>query len=247
MPGDLISWFASALIVLLAATLQGITGFGFALISVPLLLLVYDPHTAVAINIMISIVSLSFLTIKVRQVVIVPVVKNLFYGSLVGIPLGAYIFLHFDVHLLKLAIGMITVIFSVILISGLTIKNATGKVWESTVGSISGFLTGSIGMPGPPIILLLSNQKLAKDHFRATTAAYFVLVYVASLVLLFCLGALDKSVALRAISLVPFAILGGHLGFLIFPLVPQAKFQHGVSLLVLSTALYSVVTTLWHI
>ncbi|GAB6182233.1 sulfite exporter TauE/SafE family protein [Desulfotomaculum defluvii] len=245
MPGDLTIWLASALIILLAATLQGITGFGFALISVPLLLLVYEPHTAVGINIMISIVSLSFLTFKVRQVIMVPVVKNLFLGSLLGIPLGVYIFLYFDMHLLKLSISIVTAIFSLILISGITLKNVKGKIWESTVGSLSGFLTGSIGMPGPPIILFLSNQKLPKDRFRATTAAYFVLVYMSSLILLFCLGAIDKSVALTAISLVPFALLGGHLGYLIFPLVPQAKFQHGVSMLVLSTALYSVISTIW--
>lgn len=245
MPGSFTVWLASAAIVLLASTLQGVTGFGFALISMPLLLLVYDPHTAVGINIMISIVSLSLLTFRVRQTVLVPVVKNLFFGSLLGIPLGAYVFLHFDVQLLKLTIGIVTALSSVILISGLTVKSASGKLWENTVGSISGLLTGSIGMPGPPIILFLSNQKLPKDRFRATTAAYFVLVYLVSLLLLAWLGAVDKDVILTALSLVPFAILGGHLGFRIFPLVPQAKFQHGVSLLVLSSALYSVAAAIW--
>ena len=244
MTQSLTIWLSSAVIVTLAGTLQGITGFGFALISVPLLLLVYDPHTAVGINIMISIASLSLLTFRVRRVVLIPIVKNLFFGSLLGIPLGAYIFLHFDLHLLKLTISLVTVVFSMILISGLTVKSATGRLWESTVGSLSGFLTGSIGMPGPPIILLLSNQRLSKDLFRATTSAYFILVYLASLLLLAWLGALDTNMVLTAISLVPFALLGGQLGFLIFPRVPQAKFQHGVSLLVLSSALYSVITSL---
>lgn len=244
MPDNYSIWLTTAMIVLLASTLQGIAGFGFGLISVPLLLLVYDPHTAVGLNIMLSIVSLSLLTFKVRRVVLIPMVKNLFYGSLIGIPLGVYIFLHFDVYRLKLTIGILTAMVSLILLSGKTVKNATGQLWERTAGSISGLLTGSIGMPGPPIILFLSNQKLSKEHFRATTAAYFVLVYGISLLLLTWLGAFNSSTALTAVSLLPFVILGGHLGYLISPLVPQAKFQHCVSILVFSTALYSVVTTL---
>lgn len=244
MSGDLTVWLTSVLIVLLASTLQGITGFGFALISVPLLLLVHDAHTAVGINIMLSIVSLSFLTFKVRQVIMVPIVTNLFLGSLVGIPFGIYVFLHFDVNLLKLIIGIVTTLLSLFLISGLTLKTASGKSWERTIGSLSGILTGSIGMPGPPIIIFLSNQKIPKDRFRATTAAFFVLVYTASLIPLSLTGAIDRHITLTAVSLVPFAILGGHLGFLIFPRVPQAKFQHVVSLLILSSAIYSVVTTI---
>ena len=41
---NLLPWLGSAFIVALAASLQGITGFGFALVSMPLLLLIYDPH-----------------------------------------------------------------------------------------------------------------------------------------------------------------------------------------------------------
>lgn len=242
---NLNDWLTSAMIILLAATLQGITGFGFALISLPLLLLVYDPHTAVVLNIMLSIVSLSLLVYKVRQEVIIPMVKNLFLGSLLGIPLGVYIFYSFDVNLLKLTISVITLIFSLILISGLTVKNATGRLWENTVGSVSGFLTGSIGMPGPPIILFLSNQKMPKDRFRATTSAFFVFAYIVSILFMAWSGAIDRSIVLTVVSLIPFAILGGHLGYLIFPLVPQSKFHYGVTCLVLTSSLYSLATTMW--
>lgn len=245
MSGSFGSWLIAAAIVCLAATLQGVTGFGFALISVPLLLLVYDPHMAVGINIIISFVSLFLLTLSVRKAIQRSLVKNLFLGSIPGIPLGAYVFLHFNLQELKLSIGLVTALCSLLLLSGVTIKKATGRYWEGFTGSISGFLTGSVGMPGPPIILFLSNQQLPKDHFRATTAAYFTLAYPASLLLLALLGAIDGHIAITALSLTPFAILGGQLGCRLFPLIPQAQFQRGVPLLVLSTALYAVATALW--
>ena len=241
---NLLPWLGSAFIVALAASLQGITGFGFALVSMPLLLLIYDPHHVVIINAIISIATLSSLTFKVRQQVLVPVVKNLFMGSILGIPLGAYVFFSSDVHLLKLIIGLVTGIFSLILISGATAKNVAGRIWEATAGSVSGFLTSSVGMPGPPVILFLSNQKLPKEHFRATTAAYFILAYLCSLSLLIYLGGVDQNTVFTALSLIPLAVLGGHLGYLIFPRVSQPKFQQGVSLLVFSTSVYAVVTSL---
>jgi len=66
-----------------------------------------------------------------------------------------------------------------------------------------------------------------------------------SLFVLTLLGAIDSHIALTALSLIPFAILGGQLGCRLFSLVPQAQFQRSVPLLVLGTAMYAVVTTLW--
>ncbi|MDO7787692.1 sulfite exporter TauE/SafE family protein [Desulforamulus aquiferis] len=237
-------WLASAFIVTLAAMLQGITGFGFALIAIPLLLLVYDSHTAVILNMMISLVTLSVLTFRVRSLVKTNIVKNLFLGSILGIPIGIFIHLHFDVELLKLAIGIVTALSSLIMLVGFTVKMTKDKIWQTSTGIISGILTGSISMPGPPVILLLNNQKLLKDHFRATTSAFFVLAYLVSLFSLTSIGAVDLETFILSGTLIPFAILGGFLGYIIFPKVPQEKFQQGVSILVLATALYAVITAL---
>lgn len=99
-------------------------------------------------------------------------------------------------------------------------------------------------MPGPPVVLFLNYQGLPKEQFRATTAAYFCLVYPASLLLLLAVQALNRQTILTALSLVPFALLGQALGFGIFPRVSQELFRRGVPLLVTAVALYSLATTL---
>jgi len=131
---------------------------------------------------------------------------------------------------------------SLILILGIKIKIGNSPNLEKIVGGISGLLTGSIGMPGPPIVLYLNNSNISKDKFRATTANYFALIYPSSLVLLAILGALNSSLILTALSLIPMAILGNFLGNFLFPFVPQAQFQKAVPILVLSSALYSLLT-----
>ncbi|MFZ5754982.1 MAG: sulfite exporter TauE/SafE family protein [Bacillota bacterium] len=239
-----LAWLAAGGIVLFAAALQSITGFGFALLSVPMLLMVYDAKTAVGLNVIISFFSLVLLTLKVRESVVRPVVKNLFYGAAFGIPLGIYIFFHSDTHVLKIFISAVTIILSLILVGGIRLGRESNHWIERMVGSASGFLTGCIGMPGPPIILFLNNHGLPKDQFRATTAAYFVLVYPVSFILLFILGAITPLTVLTALSLLPFAFFGGRIGQHLFPFVPQQQFQRGVPLLVLATGLYSLLTTL---
>lgn len=80
-------------------------------------------------------------------------------------------FFYFNVLELKLSISLVAGLCSFLLLRDITIKNATGRYWESLTGSISGFLTGSVVMPWPPVIL-------AKKHFRATSAFYFILVFI---------------------------------------------------------------------
>ncbi|MDN5347661.1 MAG: uncharacterized protein PWP65_1225 [Clostridia bacterium] len=256
-----LSWLAACGVIVLAAALQGITGFGFALISMPLLLLIYDAHTSVALNMIVSFFSLSLLTYRCHRDILRPVTKNIFLGSIIGIPFGVYVFLNFNVNNLKLLASSVVTLFSLILILNGRIHKAGGdqkleykpevytsrreKNWQRIIGSLSGFLTGSVSMPGPPVILFLNQRALPKDKFRATTAAYFVLVYPTSLLALTISGAVNSRIALLALTLMPFAFLGNNLGVRLFPLVPQKIFQQGVPLLVLATALYSIVTTIF--
>ncbi len=240
-----LAWLAAGGIVFFAAALQSITGFGFALLSVPMLLMVYDAKTAVGLNVIVSFFSLVLLTLKVRKSVVRPVVKNLFYGAVLGIPWGIYIFFHSDTRVLKIFISIVTILLSLILVGGIRLGGENSTRWiERMVGSASGFLTGCIGMPGPPIILFLTNHGLPKDQFRATTAAYFTLIYPVSFTMLFFLGAITPWTALTALSLLPFAFFGGRIGQYLFPFVPQRQFQRGVPFLVLFTGLYSLLTTL---
>ncbi|MCG0277908.1 MAG: sulfite exporter TauE/SafE family protein [Thermanaeromonas sp.] len=240
------TWLAAILAVFIAGALQGITGFGFALIAVPLLLLVFDARMAIALNLLISFSTQVALSFRVRQGIIKPLLINLFQGSLLGLPLGLYIFLHFDVKELKIVISILTIGFALLLLQKNIKIPCPGGHWvQRLVGSLSGFLTTSIGVPGPPVILFLNTQGLSKDKFRATSSAYFTLLYPVSLVLLASCGGLNLNIALTAFILLPFAFLGSHLGIFLFPRIPQKYFRQGVPLLVIATGIYSLFSTLF--
>ena len=242
---NLYTWIAAPLAVFTAGALQGITGFGFALIAVPLLLLVFDARMAIALNLLISFCTQLALSFRVRQGIIKPLLINLFQGSLLGLPLGLYIFLHFDVRTLKIIISILTIGFALLLLQkNITLACPASQWVERLVGSLSGFLTTSVGIPGPPVILFLNTQGLSKDKFRATSSAYFTLLYSVSLALLASFGGLNINAAFTAFILLPFAFLGSHLGIFLFPRIPQKYFRQGVPLLVIATGLYSLFSTL---
>ncbi|MDI6709432.1 MAG: sulfite exporter TauE/SafE family protein [Thermoanaerobacterales bacterium] len=238
------AWFVSCLVVFVAAALQSVTGFGFALIAVPLFLLVYDPRTAITVTMVVSFTTLLLLTIRVRAAVVRPLVANLFLGSLAGIPFGVYGFLHFDVTLLKILICGVTIPFSLALATRLRLYLISGTWTERLIGSVSGFLAGSISLPGPPVILFLNCRHLPKERFRATTAAYFTAVYPVGLLLLVSSGAIPLATIRLSLTLIPFALIGSAAGARLFPFVPQAHFQRGVPLLVLATAAYTLAAAL---
>ncbi|WP_338833395.1 hypothetical protein MHLNE_23480 [Moorella humiferrea] len=121
MPGFLL-WVPASLAVLLAALLQGITGFGFALIAVPLLLLIFDAHTAVILNLLVSFCTQLALSFRVRKEIIHSLLMNLFKGSLLGIPIGLYVFTHFNVKDLKILISILTIIFALVIFKLKSIK-----------------------------------------------------------------------------------------------------------------------------
>lgn len=245
MPG--FTWFAVALIVTVAAALQALTGFGFALVSLPFMLFLYAPHEAVGLNIILSLLSQTLLTMHVRSVIIGPLVRNLFLGSLVGMPLGFYVYARSDVNLLKLLISAVVLLFSILNLVGRVPPRAGGRSFEIGIGSLSGFLGSSVGMPGPPVVLYLFHQGLPKEGFRATASGFFTTVYFLSLLLFLLSGALDIGMGEKALSLVPFLFAGQIVGYRLFPCIPQAQFKKGVLLLVMATSLYSFLTTLFQV
>lgn len=237
------SWFIAALMVILAMALQALTGFGSALVLVPLLVLIYDTHTAVELTMIIAFYSLTLLTIRVRKNILKPMVSRLFLGSIAGIFCGAYAFIFFEVAWLKIIIAFTTLVFSVLLYLNLMPHRSTGFLAEAVVGMVSGFLGTSVGMPGPPVVLFLNYKGLPKEYFRATVSAYFSLVYLASIIVLVSKQVVNLQIIFIAVSFFPFALLGNLMGFLLFPRISQDFFRRGIPLLVAFLAVYSLVTT----
>lgn len=81
-------WILATVIVFFASVLQAATGFGFAIMATPFLLLVFDSRECVQISIILAFVVSLLLIRKIIKDVDKVLLRRLIIGSVVGVPLG---------------------------------------------------------------------------------------------------------------------------------------------------------------
>ena len=230
---------------LLAGTVTGLTGFGLALISTPLLLFVYEPRTVVVLTVFFSI----FINIAVvwdswreaRR----PLALALLLPSVVGVVLGAEVLRVLDPLYIRLAVGAVVVFSALVLMRDVRLPGS-GTRWGPVVaGSASGALSTSTGLAGPPIVLLLASRGLPKAEFRSTSALYFLAMSVVGLVVLAGRGLIEGGEVRLGLILVPAAIVGKIVGTAFLKKVSERAFRALSLGLVILTGTLGVATALW--
>ena len=218
---------------------QSLTGFGLAIVSTPLFLMVYEPKQVVLILQLICIVINIFFTFLLRKNVDLHFFKILFIGSLIGQPLGLLIFQFAPSNSLKIFVSLIILFFLVIMqLNHKKITETTAKT--SLAGFLSGILTTATSMGGPPLILYLASTNRDKISMRATCIAYFAITNV-SAISIFLLGNTDFSFAFsQVIYLLPFCFVGLWIGNKLFPYLSQKMFNRLIFIMLLFSSLYTL-------
>jgi uncharacterized membrane protein YfcA len=229
-------WIVTFLIILTAAMIQAGTGFGFAIIAIPLLVLLHDAHTAVPLANLLSLVSAVALLPQARKEVDKSLLKPLFVGSLAGLPLGGVFFYFIPVFWLKVTVSATIVIFTLLLIRKVSLPLGNGK----RIGAVSGFFTTSLGMPGPPIVLYLASKNTDKASFRGTTIVFYSLVYPISLLIQAGTGHLTLDLVEKSIFMIPAIVIGQMLGSLIHNKLNQQTFRKVTYVLLMVSAFNSL-------
>lgn len=217
------SWLIASLIVLFASSLQAATGFGFSVMATPFLLLVFETHTAIQINIILSLLISVVMIPQVGAAINKSLLFRLLKGAIIGAPVGLGAFVYLDPYYLKIVISMLMLFLTALLVFNFRIKQSSLK--DNTAGGLSGMLTVSLGMPGPPLLLYFAGAKMEKAVLRGTTLAFFLFVYSASLLLQITTGASNAEVWLTALSLTPVAAAGIVLGQYMFRYINQKIFS----------------------
>jgi len=221
-------------VIVIASLLQGITGFGSALVAAPLLLLLIDKTTSVVSLTFVSIAMNLFLFLKIKY----PLEKESFYRllwpSLLGLPIGILILQNLEVGVLRIIAGTLSVVFAFFLFA----KNAevrNSKRLTVLSGWLSGVLHTSVGIGGPPIVLLLASQNTEKDEMRKTLALLFFVMSIVSIILFLFSGHLTSKSMLFGLYGIPAAFVGSYIGNYISKKVSQQQFIWSVFILITIT------------
>jgi uncharacterized membrane protein YfcA len=159
-------------VVVVAAVVTTLAGFGFSLMAVPLLAALVGPRDAVAVASLLSLVSSAALLARLRRRVVWSVAGRQLAGAVVAMPFGLLVLLRVDERVLLGGIAVAVSLAALALARGLRLEHE-GPGADLGAGLLSGLLNTSVGTSGPPLVFVNQARGLSPDCFRATLSAVF--------------------------------------------------------------------------
>jgi len=243
------AFIALSLTVFFAAALQSATGIGFGVIAGPIMLLLLNSGTSIQISIVLNLLIAVLLIRSIRLEFNKAVLINLIIGSVVGLPLGLWIFLNVNIVTLKLLAGS-----AVLLTALLVIRNIIGNMRSTEhppsrkgaviSGIVSGAMSGSLAMPGPVVAAWMSAAGVDKRAVRATTLSLFIFSYSAALLLQIPFGGIESATLWTCLKLAPATIAGVYVGKMMVDRLTERVFTWLILLILILTAAFLFISTL---
>ena len=205
--------------VLIASTTQVTVGFGFALLSVPLMALALPTREAVVVSTILGLVTSSFQAWHGRRDVERDLVARMAASALIGLPLGWLLFTRVDDDVLRALLG-VSVILAVLLLA--TNRVATGsRRLDVVCGALSGALASSLSTNGPPLVFALQARGLPMQVFRPTINTVFTVSGVVSLTAFLLSGDVSRDALVHSLTAIPVLLIGSRVGFRLRGRVPE--------------------------
>lgn len=222
---DILSIGWANLAICVAALVSSITGFGYALLATPVLVLFMAPQVVVPIVLM-SWMPLSLLLARESYGDISwPKIGRWLLGAVPGMVIGVYGLVHIDEGLMRGAIGALTIMaaFSVWLRPGSPFVR--DRLVAIMAGLVSGTMAGASGVSGPPVVLFGLNQGWDYRVLRACLIAYFALLHAMIIAVLSNFGMINGQTLSLAAGVLPGMFIGYLLGIRLKERIDSAHFR----------------------
>jgi uncharacterized membrane protein YfcA len=234
---------AASVITCGAAVCQSLTGFGFALVMLPLLSLVWDVKSAVVTTSVLSTISLLPLAIQARRHVRMATTIPMLAGSLLGTPVGLWILEWIDAEALKIFVGVVVICASVVAYRVRQVKATRPRpAPAAAAGVMSGVLGGSTSMGGPPAIFYVMGTEPNVELFRGTLISFFLLAGLYRVGGFVVVGRVTMDVARISAITLPAMALGLLGGVWLRPRVREETFRLLVLLILILTSVAVIIS-----
>lgn len=217
--------YTAAAVLFSGACLQGLTGFGYSLFSLPLLVLLMPASAAVPMLSVSSLFLNALVLLRTRRRIEPARIAPLLLSGAAGLPLGIWVLRSADPATMGVVIGGVVVLTSVALLAGLRVHVSRERLAMLPVGLLSGALNGATTFSGPPVILFLANQRLPRHRFRGSLAAYFLALNILAVPAFAAGGLLTAEIAVGTIRLFPAVVAGALAGIWLAGRVSERLFR----------------------
>lgn len=229
------------LAALLGATLQSATGFGFALVAAPLLVAVFGPRPAVSVIVVLALV-VSVLMLageRRRPRVDARETAALVAWSVPGLLAGALLLGAAPERALKVLVTVVVLVAVGQRLLGTPRSRPWSHPRAAAAGAVSGVLSTSTGIGGPPLVFHLLGRGLSPALMRDTLAVVWLAGGVLSAGALLVAGAFTLPEATP--FMVAGTVAGQALGRRLFPVLHGDRYERFVLGALAATALIALV------
>lgn len=216
---------------------RGFSGFGAALIFIPLASAAVGPRLAAPILLMVDAVgALPMLPWAWRHAER-RAVFTMSLGAAFAIPLGALALTGLDPVALRWGISFTILLLLALLVSGWRYSGRPHWAATVAVGGVSGFLSGAAQIGGPPAVAFWMGRAAASAaDLRANIVLFFACGTVYSAITFSVAGLFNTRAALLALTTAPAYLAGTMLGMRMFTLASQAVFRRVCYVLIAAAA-----------
>jgi uncharacterized protein len=163
-------------VVFVATLIRSALGFGEALVAVPLLAMRIPITIAAPLAVLISVVVAAGIVVQDWRRVELRSASGLILSSLPGIPVGIFLLVHGNEHVVKSILGVLIAAYAIYSLASKTSRTLSrdNRRLLAGCGFLSGVMGGAYGMNGPPLAVYGRLRGWSPQHFRATLQAYFL-------------------------------------------------------------------------
>jgi uncharacterized protein len=160
-------------IAFIAGTSRGFSGFGAALIFMPLASSVAPPRLVAALLLIIDFVGAAPLVPNAWREADRKATAIMVLGSLVGIPIGTYLLTRLDPVTTRWIISGFVAALLLLLLSGWRYQGREHAALSVGIGGLSGFCSGLAQTGGPPIVGYWLGRPIVSKVARANILLFF--------------------------------------------------------------------------
>ena len=213
-----------ALVIALAYTVYGLTGFGSSITAIPLLALLIPLRLAVPLMLVFDLCVGVLMGVANRRIVERREVLRLLPFMLVGMLLGVTLLVKAPERALLLVLGVFVLAYSAWSLILRPEARPISTRWAAPLGVFGGVFTALFGTGGPIYTIYLARRLPDKTILRATISGLVLVAALARLVLFTGVGLYSQPRVLPlAAVLLPCALLGLYFGHRLHHRLPQRR------------------------
>lgn len=205
-----LAMFAGA--ALLAGLARGFSGFGAALIFVPLASAIVGPRIASAVLLVVDGVLTLGMIPAAWRMADRREVFTMSAGAVIGVPAGTALLSYGNPLTLRWLISCVVVLLLLFLISGWRYSGRPKTPLTIVTGFVAGLFSGAAQLGGPPVVAYWLGGALKGPFVRANVILYFAISTVLSVTSYFLGGLFTASVVIFSLLAVPFYAAGLYCG-----------------------------------